>query len=61
MRAGSTTSPTRSSAYNPGVNIDIYALGLILLGISTTVGAANFVVTFLRLRRPACRSTACRS
>ncbi|HZZ88554.1 MAG TPA: cytochrome c oxidase subunit I [Caulobacteraceae bacterium] len=44
--------PYAAKAFNPGVNIDIYALGLILLGISTTVGAANFVVTFLRLRAP---------
>jgi cytochrome c oxidase subunit I len=44
--------PYASRAYNPGVNIDVYALGLILLGISTTVGAANFVVTFLRTRAP---------
>src|SRR6202012_5190561 len=33
-------------------NLDIYALGMILLGISTTVGSINFVVTFLRLRCP---------
>ena len=44
--------PYASRAYNPGVNIDIYALGLILLGISTSVGAANFVVSFLRTRAP---------
>jgi cytochrome c oxidase subunit I len=44
--------PYASSKYDPGVNIDVYALGLILLGISTTVGAANFVVTFLRTRAP---------
>jgi cytochrome c oxidase subunit I len=44
--------PYAGRAYNPGVNIDVYALGLILLGISTTVGAANFVVTFLRMRAP---------
>ena len=44
--------PYAAKAYNPGVNIDIFTLGLILLGISTTVGAANFVVTFLRLRAP---------
>ena len=43
---------TPRSEFNPGVNIDIYALGLICLGISTTVGAANFVVTFLRTRAP---------
>jgi len=44
--------PYAAKQFNPGVNIDVYMLGLILLGISTTVGAANFVVTFLRLRAP---------
>jgi len=29
--------PYASKPYSPGVNIDVYALGLILLGISTTV------------------------
>ncbi|WP_420605387.1 cytochrome c oxidase subunit I [Novosphingopyxis sp.] len=38
--------------YSPGLNMDVYALGMILLGISTTVGAANFIVTFLRTRAP---------
>ena len=44
--------PYASKAYNPGHNIDFYTLGLIFLGISTTVGAVNFVVTFLRTRAP---------
>ena len=44
--------PYATKPFNPGVNIDIYALGLILLGVSTTVGAANFIVTFLRTRCP---------
>ena len=44
--------PYASRQYNPGPNMDIYSLGMILLGISTTVGAVNFVVTFLRLRCP---------
>jgi len=38
--------------YNPGLNQDFYALGMVLLGISTTVGAANFVVTAMRTRAP---------
>ncbi|WP_424360335.1 cytochrome c oxidase subunit I [Methylocystis parvus] len=38
--------------YNPGPNMDIYALGMILFGVSSTAGAANFVVTFLRTRAP---------
>jgi cytochrome c oxidase subunit I len=44
--------PYAGRTFNPGINIDVYALGLILLGISTTVGSANFVVTFLRTRAP---------
>lgn len=42
--------PYANQAYNPGHNIDFYTLGLIFLGISTTAGAANFVVTFMRTR-----------
>lgn len=42
--------PLSSATYDPGPNIDVYALGMVLLGISTTVGAANFVITFLRMR-----------
>ena len=44
--------PYAARAYNGGPNIDFYSLGMILLGISTTVGSVNFVVTFLRLRAP---------
>jgi cytochrome c oxidase subunit 1/cytochrome c oxidase subunit I+III len=42
--------PLSSLTYDPGPNIDVYSLGMILLGISTTVGAVNFVVTLLRMR-----------
>ena len=45
-------APNALREYIPGPNIDFYALGMIFLGISTTVGAANFVVTFLRMRAP---------
>jgi cytochrome c oxidase subunit I len=44
--------PYASRDYNPGLNQDFYALGMVFLGISTTVGAANFVVTALRTRAP---------
>jgi cytochrome c oxidase subunit 1/cytochrome c oxidase subunit I+III len=44
--------PYAARAYNAGPNIDFYALGMILLGMSTTVGAINFIVTFLRMRAP---------
>jgi cytochrome c oxidase subunit 1/cytochrome c oxidase subunit I+III len=44
--------PNTALEYDPGINADIYSLGLIFLGISTVVGSANFVVTVLRCRAP---------
>jgi len=44
--------PYSSLDYNPGINIDLYALGMVLLGVSTTVGSINFVVTLIRTRAP---------
>ncbi len=44
--------PYALKEFNPGPNIDFYALGMIFLGISTTVGSINFLVTFLRMRAP---------
>ncbi len=44
--------PVAGPVYDTGPNIDIYSLGMVLLGMSTTVGAANFVVTLFRLRAP---------
>ncbi|MBW3594799.1 MAG: cbb3-type cytochrome c oxidase subunit I, partial [Actinobacteria bacterium] len=44
--------PLADKSFTPGPNIDFYALGLIFLGISTTGGAINFIVTALKLRAP---------
>ncbi|MGZ5006714.1 MAG: cytochrome c oxidase subunit I [Methylobacter sp.] len=44
--------PYTSRDYNPGSGIDFYALGMILFGISTTVGSINFIVTAFRTRAP---------
>ena len=44
--------PFAGLEYNTGPNIDVYALGMVLLGISTTVGAINFIVTLFRMRAP---------
>ncbi len=44
--------PFAGADYNTGPNIDVYALGMVLLGISTTVGAINFIVTLFRMRAP---------
>lgn len=44
--------PYTAASYSPGYGMDFYALALIFLGISTTVGAINFIVTIFRLRCP---------
>lgn len=44
--------PYAERTYNPGLNQDFYSLGMIFFGISTTVGAANFIATFLKTRAP---------
>jgi cytochrome c oxidase subunit I+III len=45
-------APYSLKQFNPGLGQDFYALGMIFLGISTTVGAANFIVTYFRTRAP---------
>lgn len=45
-------TPYSSRQYDPGSGIDIYALGMVFYGISTTVGSINFVVTLLRTKAP---------
>jgi cytochrome c oxidase subunit 1/cytochrome c oxidase subunit I+III len=45
-------SPLSSSSYDPGLNADFYALGLIFNGLSTTAGAVNIIVTTFKLRAP---------
>jgi cytochrome c oxidase subunit I len=44
--------PLTEGTYSPGLNMDFYALGLILLTVSTTVGAINFIVTAFTMRAP---------
>jgi len=44
--------PYTLTVYSPSVGMDIYALALIFLTISTTANAVNFIVTILRLRAP---------
>ena len=44
--------PLTNSEYSPGVNMDFWGLGIIFVGISTTVGAVNFIVTAFKLRAP---------
>ncbi len=44
--------PLTNYPASPELNIDFYALGLLFLGISTTAGAINFIVTIFLLRAP---------
>ena len=44
--------PLALKRYNPGPNVDFYALALIFTGISTTIGAINLVVTIFKNRAP---------
>ena len=45
-------APLSLASFNPGLAIDFYALSLIFIGISTTAGAINFIVTIFKLRAP---------
>jgi cytochrome c oxidase subunit I+III len=44
--------PLALRTYEPGLNVDVYALSLIFTGISTTIAAANLVVTIFKNRAP---------
>ncbi len=44
--------PLTSTTYSPGMNIDFWGLSIVFVGVSTTVGAINFIVTIFKLRAP---------
>jgi len=44
--------PYSGREFSPGPNVDVYAMGMLLLGVSTTVGSVNFIVTLFRMRAP---------
>ena len=44
--------PLTDKAYAPGLNMDFWGLGVIFVGVSTTVGAVNFLVTVFKMRAP---------
>jgi cytochrome c oxidase subunit 1/cytochrome c oxidase subunit I+III len=45
-------TPLSSSEYASGLGLDFWAIGVTFLGISTTIGGINFIVTMLRMRAP---------
>ncbi|MEV4808972.1 cytochrome c oxidase subunit I [Micromonospora avicenniae] len=44
--------PLTDDRNTPGLHMDVYTLGLLFLGIATTAGSINFIVTALKLRAP---------
>jgi cytochrome c oxidase subunit 1/cytochrome c oxidase subunit I+III len=45
-------TPLTGPRFDPGLNMEFYVLGLLFLGVSTTAGAINSIVTILKLRAP---------
>src|SRR3954453_16937361 len=45
-------TPLTSKPYSSDINIDFWGLGVIFVGLSTTVGAVNFIVSIFKLRAP---------
>ncbi|MFE7958494.1 cytochrome c oxidase subunit I [Streptomyces sp. NPDC057413] len=45
-------SPLNDSVHSPGQGGDLWAMGLVLSGVSTTLGAVNFIATIVCLRCP---------
>ncbi|MDT0448507.1 cytochrome c oxidase subunit I [Streptomyces sp. DSM 40473] len=45
-------APLNGGVYSPGAGPDLWAMGLVLTGVSTTLGSVNFIATILCLRAP---------
>ncbi len=50
-------APLSTTVYSTGSAIDYWIFGLLLVGISSTIGAINFLVTILTLRCPGMKLT----
>ncbi|HEY8468925.1 MAG TPA: cbb3-type cytochrome c oxidase subunit I, partial [Longimicrobiales bacterium] len=48
-------APLTGAQYSPGLNIDFWALGLQITGISSILGGINFITTIVNLRAPGMR------
>jgi cytochrome c oxidase subunit 1 len=44
--------PLTTKAYSPGINIDFWVIGLLVLGVSSLAAAFNFITTIINLRAP---------
>jgi cytochrome c oxidase subunit 1 len=45
-------APLHNAAYSPGLGGDLWAMGLIVAGLSTILGSVNFITTIICLRCP---------
>ena len=45
-------TPLTDATYSPGLNLDFWGLGIIFVGLSSTAGAVNFIVTTFKMRAP---------
>ncbi len=45
-------APNAGVTFSPGTGIDFYAIGLLIMGIGSTVSAVNLTVTVLNMRAP---------
>jgi cytochrome c oxidase subunit I+III len=45
-------TPLTDATYSPGLNLDFWGLGVIFVGLSSTAGAVNFIVTTFKMRAP---------
>jgi cytochrome c oxidase subunit I len=45
-------APLTETAFSPTHGMDFWVLGLLLLGLATTIGSINFIVTIIQLRAP---------
>ncbi len=45
-------APLSGPLYSPGNGVDLWAIGIIITGASSTIGAVNFITTILNMRAP---------
>ncbi|MGF1505390.1 MAG: cytochrome c oxidase subunit I [Anaerolineae bacterium] len=45
-------APLTSTTFSPEVGVDLWAIGIVLIGTSSTVGAVNYITTILNMRAP---------
>ena len=45
-------APLTEQPFSPGTGMDFWSLSIIILGMATTLGAINFLVTIIQLRAP---------